>query len=232
MMKKLKTIAPLVIIPVCIVIALIGYNTSKAEQPYKIVFKSKGDPVVFSHERHSLTYSISGDKITCDQCHHNVSEEGANKKWKCRYCHKRSSDKQLCETAAPHELCIISNCIKCHKKIDTVGVDETQCSFCHKKGPGSGSPEKVLFTSKQGNIAFDHFKHKYGNKIACSKCHHKTNEKSKTWKCRKCHKAGSVHDSKCKDKSSVHEQCVVNTCIACHKETVGTDENKCEWCHK
>lgn len=231
MIKNLKKITPLVIIPVCIIIALIGYNSSQADQPYKIVFKSKGDPVIFSHEMHSRNYSISGDKITCDQCHHNTSDEGENKKWKCRYCHKRSSDTQLCETTSPHELCIISNCIKCHKKIDTVGVSEAKCNFCHKKGPGSGSPEKVLFKSGNKNVVFDHFKHKYGNNIACSKCHHKTNEAIKTWKCRKCHSKDGEQGTACKD-NQIHSQCTPLTCTKCHKETVGTDENNCKFCHK
>ena len=93
----------------------------------------------------------------------------------------------------------------------------------------TGSPVRVLFRTKGGNVIFSHKTHLSDYGIECVKCHHDTGKKE--YDCRKCHSKGTDHDNLCSDRA-IHKQCIGANCIDCHKEETGMDEKNCKACHK
>lgn len=121
MSVKLNKIIPLCIIVVLAVIGIIGYSISKSGSPVRVLFKTKGGNVIFTHKAH-----VSDYEIDCKDCHHETDEKVYN----CRQCHSAGTDYSLiCEDRPVHKQCIGANCIDCHKDM---GLDEKDCKFCHR----------------------------------------------------------------------------------------------------
>ena len=121
-MQRLKKIIPYIIAAILLVIGIIGYMSKDTGSPVRVLFKTKGGNVVFTHKSH-----ISKYKISCDKCHHEMKKSDYN----CRNCHaKGTSYDGFCTKQAIHKQCIGANCIGCHKK--TMGMEEKNCKYCHK----------------------------------------------------------------------------------------------------
>ena len=124
MFEQIEKKLPLVIIAVCAVIGIIGYSLESTGNPIRVLFKTKGGPVVFDHRAHLDEYYLE-----CNKCHH---EEGNDEKiMNCRECHNRGNEdyKDICEDRAIHKLCVGANCIDCHNEND---MDTGDCKSCHQ----------------------------------------------------------------------------------------------------
>jgi hypothetical protein len=109
---------------VFIIIAFWGYCYEQETEPIRVVFITKGGPVVFEHLEHT---SPDGYELECESCHHNYSTEetkNENTSMNCRECHYSKKLKTVCEDADVHKRCIGENCMQCH---------EENCEFCHKQ---------------------------------------------------------------------------------------------------
>ncbi len=124
------TIKPRIIIPVFVIIilgiiAVIGYNINGSGSPIRVLFKTKGGPVIFTHKAHSEEYVDN-----CKQCHHSGESGEEPDNWRCRSCHFQGSDiDSICEDRPPHKECIGEKCITCHEEN---GMDTDNCGFCHR----------------------------------------------------------------------------------------------------
>jgi hypothetical protein len=106
-----------------VVIALWGYCFEQKADPIRVVFITKGGPVVFDHLEHA---SPEGYELECESCHHNYSAEEENEDsaiMNCRECHYSKKLTTVCEDADVHKRCIGENCMQCH---------EENCEFCHQ----------------------------------------------------------------------------------------------------
>jgi len=92
-----------------------------------------------------------------------------------------------------------------------------------------GSPLRVYFNTKGGNVIFNHRGHIENYESDCKKCHHETDKKE--WDCRSCHRSGTDTDSIC-DGSGIHKQCIGKNCVNCHTNMSGLDGENCSFCHK
>ena len=126
MTDKLKWIIPLIIIFITAIIGIIGYTTDDPSFPVRVLFKTKGGNVVFTHQEHARGYGLD-----CKKCHHSFNIENIKSGWNCRYCHSSGAIyDELCSGQAIHKQCIGANCVDCHKEM--LGMEEKDCSFCHK----------------------------------------------------------------------------------------------------
>ncbi len=116
---------PLLLIVIFAVLGIVGYSLKSTGNPIRVLFKTKGGPVVFDHRTHDSEYDIK-----CDACHHEVDSEDS-KYPACRECHRKGIEeyKDICEDRPIHKLCIGANCIDCHKKND---MDTGDCKSCHQ----------------------------------------------------------------------------------------------------
>jgi len=106
----------------------------RAEIPaaaYSITFDGGGDPVVFTHEKHSREYYGNA----CIACHDH-EDVGGETRWYCRDCHTAGQDgEDLCD---PYNNlgCVMTQCIYCHidEDEDPPAPDGTSCGTpdgCH-----------------------------------------------------------------------------------------------------
>jgi hypothetical protein len=125
MTKKRGIIFPVFLIVISGIIAVIGYNVNGNSSPVRVLFKTKGGPVIFTHKAH-----IEGYADDCSQCHHSGETGEEPDSWRCRSCHIQGSPyDSICEDQAPHKQCIGANCTTCH---EAYGMDPGECGFCHR----------------------------------------------------------------------------------------------------
>ena len=126
MLNQIKSFIPLIIILVMAIIGIIGYTVEETGSPIRVLFKTKGGNVIFSHKTHLSEYDIK-----CKKCHHEIEPGKPVVKWNCRECHSAGTDyDMICEDRPIHKQCIGANCIDCHKEM---GMDEKDCGLCHKQ---------------------------------------------------------------------------------------------------
>ncbi len=111
-----------------IIIGIVGYTTEKSTTPVRILFKTGGGNVIFSHKAHILDYGF----LKCQECHHNTLPDTSIKDWRCRDCHSQGTMYEgLCEDRAPHVNCVGVQCISCHEEM--LGMGGEDCSMCHQQ---------------------------------------------------------------------------------------------------
>jgi hypothetical protein len=126
-----KKFAPFILIIIFAIIGIIGYSLSNASPPVRILFKSKGGYVIFSHQAHVKDYGLE----KCLDCHHNIASPASlnmsSSEWNCSSCHNEASTEyaNICEDRAPHRQCIGAKCVECHT---SMGLNPKECTFCHK----------------------------------------------------------------------------------------------------
>jgi hypothetical protein len=126
MFKKIKQFIPFIFILIFTIIGIVGYSIEKSKTPIRVLFKSKGGYVIFSHEAHVRDYDLR----KCQSCHHNIQPPASLDVWRCRDCHHEGSEyENICEDKAPHIQCVGAKCVECHTGM---GFDPKDCSFCHK----------------------------------------------------------------------------------------------------
>ncbi len=126
MFKKFNKSIPLLIILILAVIGVIGYSIEESGSPVRVLFKTKGGNVIFSHKAHLSEYEIG-----CKDCHHEIDSGKPVSKYDCRECHRAGTDyDSICDDRPIHKQCIGANCIDCHKEM---GMDESDCGLCHKQ---------------------------------------------------------------------------------------------------
>ena len=124
MNEQIKRKIALLVILILALVGLVGYSIKSSGEPVRVLFKTKGGPVIFDHKAHS---DKGGYDIECVKCHHQIEGESEQR---CRACHSSETEyDSICENAAPHRQCIGSNCITCHKE---QGMDDGECNLCHK----------------------------------------------------------------------------------------------------
>lgn len=177
-----------------------------AAQP-KIVYETnykEGKLVTFYHDEHVNLFNLS-----CQSCH---------KSDKCTKCH--DVDKTY-DKPRKHDLkgksfeVVHQNCISCHK--------DNSCNKCHQDGI------KERFDHKSTGFDLG----KYHSKLACSKCHSKTNPMDKPSKnCLSCHKnftSGKYnHDRTGFRLDDLHKDL---DCDNCHKNNNFATSPGCSDCH-
>ena len=125
MISKYKTKLPIIIIIILAVIGTIGYMMNDSGNPIRVLFKTKGGPVIFTHKNHIEEYE--GD---CTNCHHNAKDKYGNDIWRCRDCHSAGGAiDSACKERPIHKQCIGANCIDCHL---SNGLEANNCGFCHR----------------------------------------------------------------------------------------------------
>ncbi|MDY6969171.1 MAG: cytochrome c3 family protein [Spirochaetota bacterium] len=123
MNKEAESKILLGVIIILAIVGIIGYSIGGSGSPIRVLFKTKGGPVVFDHKTHS---EENGYGIKCDKCHHETEDEMV---YNCRSCHKPGTEyDSICEDKAPHKQCIGANCIECHKE---EGMESDNCKQCH-----------------------------------------------------------------------------------------------------
>jgi hypothetical protein len=109
---------------VLLIVGLICYTAfaKKApEEPLRIMFKTAGGKVLFSHKTH---FSDAGYAFECDTCHHMLENEG-EKPVSCGECHLADGEDAPKLSDALHK-----QCIGCHKDS---GSGPVECSACHMR---------------------------------------------------------------------------------------------------
>ncbi|MBW1720900.1 MAG: cytochrome c3 family protein [Deltaproteobacteria bacterium] len=101
------------------VVCYAAFPEKAPEQPVRIMFKSTGGKVLFSHKVHT---SDEGYGIECMDCHHDLEEEG-DLPAACGECHEPDSEDPMKRSDALH-----TQCIGCHKEEGGGPVD---CNECH-----------------------------------------------------------------------------------------------------
>jgi len=105
--------------------AVLAHFIHRHHDVSRILFKTKGGPVVFDHRLHT---DKDGPGLECGQCHHNDQQDAAQRPERnCRKCHYNNKDirSKVCTEEAVHKRCIGKQCADCH------GVED--CTLCHKK---------------------------------------------------------------------------------------------------
>jgi hypothetical protein len=125
MADKIKIILPLIIILALALIGIIGYTADESGLPVRVLFKTKGGNIIFSHRTHLEDYGLE-----CVKCHHRIEEGKPVLVWDCRACHRAGTDyDSICADRPVHKQCIGANCIDCHREM---GMDEKECGLCHR----------------------------------------------------------------------------------------------------
>ena len=91
------------------------------EEPLRIMFKTAGGKVLFSHKTH---FSDAGYAFECNTCHHMLENEG-DKPVSCGECHLADGEDAPKLSDALHK-----QCIGCHKDS---GSGPVECSACHMR---------------------------------------------------------------------------------------------------
>lgn len=124
MYERIEKKLPIIIIIICAVLGIYGYTLESSGNPIRVLFKTKGGPVVFDHRMHLEDYGFE-----CASCHHELYTD--EKIWNCRKCHSKEVEEYqgICDDRAIHKQCIGANCIDCHKES---GLDTDDCKSCHQ----------------------------------------------------------------------------------------------------
>jgi hypothetical protein len=119
--RKQRIIAYIIgiILLVVAIIAYAAFPRKAAEEPLRIVFKSKAGNVLFDHREHA---SEDGYALECTDCHH-MMEEGETP-LACGECHLSDDEEETPKRSdAFHD-----QCKGCHEDNDAGPVE---CSACH-----------------------------------------------------------------------------------------------------
>jgi len=226
-------------------VGILGYSTpkEKRDEPLRVLYKSKGGPVVFDHKAHS---GPDGYVASCDACHHlrkrvvYTTESGAVTF--DHEAHSISPEYGLGCTDCHHEQELeldsrIQECGECHQpgsdhnaSFDEAGrIHRTaagvKCADCHRM--------RLTFEADEGPVVFDHHAHATSDDydLECSECHHKpgAGTGAKTPRCDLCHLEGSKTNKSFED-ADVHTHSVGAKCGECHDDEI--DDESCEFCHR
>jgi len=129
MTDKIKNYISLAVILILGIIGIVGYSTGGGGEPLRVLFKTKGGPVIFSHKAHYP----DGYGYECEKCHHNRAEDsGLSSEPRCRTCHNADNEDyaDICEDDSTHKQCVGKNCVTCH--IEEAGMEKNDCGYCHK----------------------------------------------------------------------------------------------------
>lgn len=100
------------------VVCYAAFPDQSPEQPVRIMFKSTGGKVLFSHKVHAAD---EGYGIECMECHHDI-EEGETPA-SCSECHSADGEDSPKRSDVFH-----AQCIECH---DEMGGGPAKCAECH-----------------------------------------------------------------------------------------------------
>ena len=121
MSKRTKNTVITVITVIMAYVGFVGYAFEKPGDMIRLVFKTKGGPVVMDHRFHA----DEEEGHECGECHHTYDPDDPESELTCRKCHFDDPDiaQEACAEAPVHKRCVGKKCVDCH------GADD--CGYCH-----------------------------------------------------------------------------------------------------
>ena len=244
--KTSKTLILAVVI-ILAAVGILGYSTQEKphEEPFRILYKTKGGPVVFDHKAHSGPDGFTPD---CEGCHH----------LRKRLVHRAARgavtfDHHTHSTSPAYGL----KCGECHHE-QALAMDSRirKCGACHAPGSkdnaefeskgrihGTAMGVKCVechqmhltFKTDEGPVVFDHHAHSTSDDydLGCDECHHKYDSDktpaAELQKCGVCHREGAKANASFAE-AEVHTTAIGANCAECHEEQI--EEESCEFCHR
>ena len=104
------------------VVCYAAFPEKKPEEPIRIMLKSTGGKVLFTHKEHN---SVDGYGFDCTDCHHLYEEGEGVKPEACGECHEADSEE---EDVPKRSDAFHTQCIGCH---EDDGTAPNECSQCH-----------------------------------------------------------------------------------------------------